>query len=405
MGTAARLEHFDDFGTTLNGKLAGRYQFNPSFAARASISTGFRAPTPGQSNAYNVSTQFDLVLQDLVNNGTIPSISPVAALRGGEPLEAEKSRNYSAGLIIAKGKFSLTTDFFRVDLRDRLAVTQNFALTPEEIEGLLAEGITSAGSIANFRFFTNDFETTTQGIDVVGTFTTGNTDLHLLFNHTDTEVTAFNPDTLSEGRIQQLEEALPTTRAALALTQTLNKLRLMGRVSTYSGWYDADDAYSYEGGHVLVDAEASYRLGKRTSRWWSAGRTSSTTTRRRTRAPARASATSTASTRRSGSTARSGTGASGSTSSVRFWPSPLGGEERRPAGRPERRPGLLARDVDQGRALELGRREDGEEAAACRCPRCRCRGRRPSGCAPSGPGRGALSRDRPTARRGRRPRR
>ena len=75
LGAAARLEHFADFGTTLNGKLAGRYEFNPTVAVRGSVSTGFRAPTPGQQNAYNVSTQFDLVLMDLVNNGTIQSIS------------------------------------------------------------------------------------------------------------------------------------------------------------------------------------------------------------------------------------------------------------------------------------------------------------------------------------------
>jgi iron complex outermembrane receptor protein len=262
-GAAARFEHFADFGSTLNGKLSGRYAFNNNVALRGSVSTGFRAPTPGQSNAYNVSTQFDLTLGDLVNNGTIPSISRVAALRGGLPLVAEKSINYSVGAVLRAGKLSVTTDFFRVDLRDRLAVTQNFALTPEEVQGLLAEGITSAASIQNFRFFTNDFETTTQGLDVVATYTAGNTAVHLLFNHTDTEVTDFNPDTLSESRIQQLEEALPTTRASVALTQSLDKLALLGRVSTYSGWYDFDDSFSYDGGHVLVDLEASYALNKR----------------------------------------------------------------------------------------------------------------------------------------------
>jgi iron complex outermembrane receptor protein len=154
----------------------------------------------------------------------------------------------------------LTADVFRIDLRDRLAVTQNFALTPIEVEGLLAEGITSARSISNFRFFTNDFETTTQGIDVVATYAAGDTGVHVLFNHTDTEVTDFNPDTLSESRIQQLEEALPRTRASLLLTQAIKKLRLMGRVSTYSGWFDFDDSFSYDGGHFVVDAEASYAL-------------------------------------------------------------------------------------------------------------------------------------------------
>jgi iron complex outermembrane recepter protein len=257
---ALRFEHFNDFGSTLNGKLAGRYGFTDAFAVRGSVSTGFRAPTPGQSNAYNVSTQFDLVLNDLVNNGTIPSISRVAALRGGRALVAEKSVNYSAGAVITAGRVQLTADVFRIDLRDRLAVTQNFALTPIEVEGLLAEGITSARSISNFRFFTNDFETTTQGIDVVATYAAGDTGVHVLFNHTDTEVTDFNPDTLSESRIQQLEEALPRTRASLLLTQAIKKLRLMGRVSTYSGWFDFDDSFSYDGGHFVVDAEASYAL-------------------------------------------------------------------------------------------------------------------------------------------------
>lgn len=265
LGVAARFEHFADFGSTLNGKLSGRYSLNDVLALRASASTGFRAPTPGQSNAYNVSTQFDLALGDLVNNGTIPSISRVAALRGGKALVAEKSWNFSAGAVVNSGPVSITLDAFRVDMRDRLAITQNFALTPAEVQGLLAEGITSAASIQNFRFFTNDFETRTQGIDVVGTYTADSTSVHLLFNHTDTEVTAFNPDTLSEGRIQQLQEALPKTRASLSLTQAFmsDRLQVMGRLSSYSGWYDADDAFSYDGGHILMDLEASYDLGRR----------------------------------------------------------------------------------------------------------------------------------------------
>jgi iron complex outermembrane receptor protein len=267
VGVAARFEHFADFGSTLNGKLAGRYSFNPNVALRGSVSTGFRAPTPGQSNAYNVSTQFDLVRMDLVNNGTIPATSPVAALRGGKPLKAEKSINLSLGAVLRLGKVHITTDYFRIDMSDRLAVTQNFALTPEEVEGLLAEGITSARSITNFRFFTNDFETTTQGIDVVATYSAGNTDFNLLFNRTDTKVTAFNPDTLSESRIQQLQEALPTTRGSLTITHAIKDLRLLGRASSYSGWFDVDDAVSYDGPlfsarHFLLDLEAAYTWNK-----------------------------------------------------------------------------------------------------------------------------------------------
>ena len=54
-------------------------------------------------------------------------------------------------------------------------------------------------SLENFRFFTNDFDTTTEGFDVVATYGLewGNstTDLSLAFNNTTTEITDYNPDT------------------------------------------------------------------------------------------------------------------------------------------------------------------------------------------------------------------
>ena len=91
LGAAVRVENFEDFGTTTNGKVSGRLGF-----VRASVSSGFRAPTPGQQNGFNIATIFDPALGDLVNNGTIPSNSPVAALRGGVPLRPETSINYTA---------------------------------------------------------------------------------------------------------------------------------------------------------------------------------------------------------------------------------------------------------------------------------------------------------------------
>ena len=82
VGAAVRWEDFDGFGTTTNYKLATHWQVTDGFGVRGTYSTGFRAPTPGQSNAFNVSTEFNLATGDLENNGTIPSNSPVAALRG-----------------------------------------------------------------------------------------------------------------------------------------------------------------------------------------------------------------------------------------------------------------------------------------------------------------------------------
>ena len=216
LGGALRLEDFEDFGTTTNGKLSGRSRLSEAVALRASASSGFRAPTPGQQNAFNVSTEYDHELMDLVNNGTIPSTSQVAALCGGEPLQPERSLSYALGTVIDAGSFSLTADYFRIRLADRLALTQLFALAPTEVDGLLAEGVTSARNLQNFRFFTNHFETRTQGLDVVATYRPpslgGRTTLGFLLNRTDTAVTRFDPAVLDILPIRELQEAIPGKR-------------------------------------------------------------------------------------------------------------------------------------------------------------------------------------------------
>jgi len=261
-GVAVRFEDFEDFGTTTNGKLSGRYEVNDYFQLRGSVSTGFRAPTPGQSNAFNVSTEFDLGLMELINNGTIPATSRVAQLRGGKPLTAEESTNYAFGGVYVNGPFALTVDFFQIDLRDRLTLTQNFMLSQEEVDALIAEGITSAANLRNFRFFTNDFDTRTRGVDLVATWTPtalhGDTDFSLLVNHTDTEVTKFNPNTLDATRIRELEGALPRTRWNLTANHRLgDHWRVLGRLSYYSGWFDSEDVQDY-GAEYILDLEAGY---------------------------------------------------------------------------------------------------------------------------------------------------
>lgn len=261
---AVRWEDYDDFGTTTNGKVATQYRFNDAFAVRGSWSTGFRAPTPGQSNAANVTTQFDTTLQELVNNGTIPPTNPVALLRGGEPLDPEESENISVGAILETGPFTLTADYYMIDMSDRIALSQNFELTPAEVALLVASGVTSAANLQGFRFFTNDFDTETKGIDIVGTYNTslfgGDTTFSVVFNNNQTEVTQFNPDTLNATRIRQLEEGLPETRWGVTGTQGLGPWRFLARVSWYDGWYDSEDGVDYEGGNFVFDAEVAYTM-------------------------------------------------------------------------------------------------------------------------------------------------
>ena len=265
LGAAVRFENFAGFGATRTGKLAARVGVGGGVGIRASASTGFRAPTPGQQNAFNVSTQFDRQLRDLVNNGTIPSTSEVAQLRGGVPLEPEESVNLGVGAVLERGGFSLSADYFRIVLSDRIALTRVFKLTDQEQDRLVAEGITSARNLQNFRFFTNNFETRTQGFDVVAAWVPsqagGGAEFSFVLNHTDTKVTKHAPDVLNETRIRQLEEGLPRTRWNVTARREFGGVAVLGRASSYAGWFDARDDRPY-GGTVLVDLEASLSVGE-----------------------------------------------------------------------------------------------------------------------------------------------
>ena len=275
LGTAIRIERFDLFGATMNSKLAGRYRLAGPLALRASVSSGFRAPTPGQQNAYNVQTGLNEDLQ-LIDTAVVPSTSVIARFRGGEALQAERSVNYAAGAVVDAGEFSLTADYFRIDLADRMALTQSFVPTRAEVQSLLAQGLAAASGLQEFRFFTNDFSTTTQGLDVVASWTPAvlgsDTTLNAAFNHVGTEVTGFDPDLLNTGDVLAVERATPNTRWIASVAQRVGRARLLGRLQYYGAWVDVFIARQittgpvpttphFDGNNYIVDLEVSLDLG------------------------------------------------------------------------------------------------------------------------------------------------
>ncbi len=249
-GLAGRVENFSDFGTTVNGKVAGRVSLSEDFGLRGSVSTGFRAPTPGQQNAFNISTIYDPDLMDLTNNGTIPSTSALAVAYGGEPLEPEESVNIAVGGVYERDRFSLSTDFFQINVTNRLTTSKNYALSNQDVERLLAEGIIRPGGVLKrFRFFINDFATRTRGIDVVGAYRTegfggSTTTWSVAWNWTSTKVTEFNPETLSDLRIRILQEGLPNLRGNISVNHVFaNGTRVLFRASHWGGYYDGETPY------------------------------------------------------------------------------------------------------------------------------------------------------------------
>ena len=269
VGGAVRVEYFDIFGATTNGKLSARIGLSDIVSLRGGVSTGFRAPTPGQQNTINVQTTLNDQLE-LTDSGTVPSTFAAAARHGGVPLRPETSRNVTAGLVIDTGPFTLTADYFRVAIADRLALSGLISTDAEDRALLLADGITAAETLTLFRFFINDFSTRTQGIDIVSTWTppalSGNTVLSFTMNHTDTRMTE-ESDLLGPGDVLALERGVPRTRWNVAVNQRVGRVGLLGRLSYYGDWVDLFDARFVRGadapilnGRPIIDLEISVPL-------------------------------------------------------------------------------------------------------------------------------------------------
>ena len=274
LALAVRGEDFDDFGQTFNYKVAtniGVTDFLEDanmiandemiLKLRGSYSTGFRAPTPGQQNTFNVTTEFNFEKSDLVNNGTIPSTNPavkVVTKKEDNSLDPETSKNFTSGFTFEVRDINLTVDLFDVRMKDRLALSQDFELNEVQKANLLEAGVTSAANLQEFRFFTNDFDTTTQGVDIVLTVPVPKGDVIAVYNRTETTVTDFNPVTLDAQRIKELQENLPKQRASLTVTQSItSQWSVLGRGSYYGDWYDSEDDEPYTA-KVLFDLESSY---------------------------------------------------------------------------------------------------------------------------------------------------
>ena len=188
---ALRYEDFSDFGDTTKGKIAFRWQALENIAFRGAFSTGFKAPTLGQSNVRNVTTAFGTG-GELIDRATLPPTDPVSQLKGGEQLTPEESESITFGVVadFDNGLF-ITADYYNIELTDRISTASGIALTEEDIATLLEQGINDASSFSEISFFTNDFDTTTEGVDVVANYSMdmmgGETKFSLAYNWTSTE--------------------------------------------------------------------------------------------------------------------------------------------------------------------------------------------------------------------------
>ena len=256
LGVAVRYEDYDDFGDTTNGKIAARFQATDNFAVRGAASTGFRAPTVGQANVRNVTTAF--TNGQLQDEATLPPTNPIAIALGATPLDPEESVNLTFGVVFNVGDLDVTIDYFNIEVTDRIALTSTLTLSDADRQALLDAGVTDALSISGARFFTNDFDTTTQGVDIVATYPAelfgGVTQFSFVANWTETEVDEFNPSIINDTRVRQLEESLPEQRFALTINHSQGPVTAMARVS----WYDEFFEPHLDDGSLPINADDEF---------------------------------------------------------------------------------------------------------------------------------------------------
>lgn len=186
---AVRGESYSDFGETVTGKLAGRFEVTDQLALRGAVSNGFRAPSLQQAYFTSTATVFAGTPPVPAEVGTFPADSAVAAALGGEPLDAEESTNLSGGFVFTSGNFAFTLDAYAIDIDNRVVLSEN--LSGATVSSLLAAaGVTG---VERARFFINGVETETRGFDAVATYGLdggdyGDFDFTLGFNQTETEV-------------------------------------------------------------------------------------------------------------------------------------------------------------------------------------------------------------------------
>ena len=298
LGIAARYEnYYEDFGSTLTGKFAGLYRATDRIRLRATASTGFRAPTPGQANLWALQTALSAKGDQLVEAGQLPPTHPIASALGGKELTEETARSISLGTVMdLSSDLTLTLDYFDIILQDRISLTGNIAIS-KEIQDIMDEANLLGGveNLQEVKFFSNDYDTRTRGIDLLLAYDTesesGNaTQATVAWNWTVSRLVSFSEpreiDTFLDQKLStpftislltprrqiEIERLNPEHRIVMMGRHVRGPLSGMLRLNYYDGWAACRNNSNacQTGGSVslldeydsaiIVDVELGYRL-------------------------------------------------------------------------------------------------------------------------------------------------
>jgi len=160
-----RAENYSDFGDAFVYKLSSRLKLSNKLTVRASVSSGFRAPTLHQ--IYTQKAQYSFAPgKGIQVGGLINNVSTQAKLLGIPELDAEKSNNFTIGL---GGKLtntlSFTVDYYNIAVKDRIVLGTEIEPTGDPLNPL--DILLKENNLSDISFFSNALDTRTSGLDVV----------------------------------------------------------------------------------------------------------------------------------------------------------------------------------------------------------------------------------------------
>jgi iron complex outermembrane receptor protein len=265
---AGRYEHYSDFGNATVGKINVRYDLNPQFAIRGTVSNGFRAPTLAEEfyASTNVAPQFAFV--------QLPPNSVGGKLLGlGNGLEPEKSTNYGIGFVFRPLEhLTSTLDFFYIRLNNRIVGSEDLVgesggtvLSPAILNAIAVNGnqLDPGVTLIGANIFANGIDTRTEGFDFTLNFPFdyaefGHVTYGVGIDYNDTAVTKLppNPPQLT-GQLVYGPEAISdvttaTPRYTIDLNAAWNKgplsITLDEKIYGPASEYENDDADNGGGG-------------------------------------------------------------------------------------------------------------------------------------------------------------
>ncbi|MCB5426394.1 TonB-dependent receptor [Altererythrobacter sp. CC-YST694] len=169
LGITGRYEHYSDFGSTWNGEATARYDLTDWLAVRGTFGTGFHAPSLAmlgtQVTGYTSTwSNTGLALASPGQTRLFRPNDPLGAPFGAKPLDPEKSRTLTAGIVLQPdSSSSLTVDLYKLKVEDAVVITD--ALRGSAISQLFT--VNGLPGFTQASYYFNGWDSTTKGIDIV----------------------------------------------------------------------------------------------------------------------------------------------------------------------------------------------------------------------------------------------